>query len=76
MERPTMTTSAPALPAPQIVLTMKLSAPDMDALLDAITLFAGTVDDPDRIAAIRIDEDACCAELDVAARPVDPRRLH
>lgn len=71
-----MPTSAPALPSPRIVLTMTLSAPDMDQLMDVIELFAGTVDDPDRIAAIRIDEDACCAELDVAARPVDPRRLH
>lgn len=71
-----MTTSAPTFPAPQIVLTMKLSAPDMDALLDVIGQISGQMDDPDRIAAIRVDEDACCAELDVAARPVDPRRLH
>lgn len=71
-----MSTSAATLPAPRIVLTMTLSAPDMDQLMDAIALFAGTVDDRDRIAAIRIDEAACCAELDVAARPVDPRRLH
>ncbi len=71
-----MTTSAPALPAPQIVLTMKLSAPDMDALLDAIGQISAQMDDPDRIAAIRVDETACRAELDVAARPVDPRRLH
>ena len=71
-----MTTSAPALPAPHIVLTMKLSAPDMDALLDVIGQISGQMDDPERIAAIRVDETACCAELDVAARPVDPRRLH
>lgn len=71
-----MTTSAPAFPAPQIVLTMKLSAPDMDALLNVIGQISGQIDDPDRIAAIRVDEDACCAELDAAARPVDPRRLH
>lgn len=71
-----MSTSAPTLPAPQIVLTMKLSALDIDQLMDVIELFAGTLDDPDRITAVRIDEDACCAKLDVAARPVDPRRLH
>lgn len=71
-----MPTSASALPSPSIVLTMNVSAPDMDTLLDAIRQLAGAMDDPDRIAAIRIDEDACCAELDVAARPVDPRRLH
>jgi hypothetical protein len=55
---------------------MKLSAPDKDALLDVIGQISGQMDDPDRIAAICLDEDACCAELDVAARPVDPRRLH
>lgn len=71
-----MTTSAPALPAPKIVLTMKLSAPDMDALLDVIGHINGQMDDPDRIAAIRVDENGCCAELDVAARRVDPRSLH
>jgi hypothetical protein len=71
-----MFTSAPARRAPQIVLTMKLSAPDKDALLDVIGQISGQMDDPDRIAAICLDEDACCAELDVAARPVDPRRLH
>lgn len=75
-KEPAMSTSTPALPSPSIVLTMTLSAPNMDQLMDAIELFAGTVDDRDRIAAIRIDEVDCCAELDVAARPVDPRRLH
>lgn len=71
-----MPTSTPALPALRIVLTMKLSAPDMDQLMDVIAQISAQMDDPDRIAAIRVDEDACCAELDVAERPVDPRRLH
>ena len=71
-----MTMCTPALLAPQIVLTMKLTAPDMDALLDVIGQISAQMDEPDRIAAIRVDETACCAELDVAARPVDPRRLH
>ncbi|THD82418.1 hypothetical protein E7811_15350 [Aliigemmobacter aestuarii] len=62
--------------APQIALTLQLSAPDMDALLDLIATISGQLDDPDRIAAIRLDETACRAELDVTARPVDPRRLH
>jgi hypothetical protein len=62
--------------APRIVLTMQLSAPDMDALMDMIIRISAHMGDPDRIAAIRVDESACCAELDVAARPVDPRRLH
>lgn len=71
-----MPTPAPALSAPHIVLTVQLSAPDMDALLDAISQISATMDDPDRIAAVRVDENTCCAELDLAARPVDPRRLH
>lgn len=71
-----MPTPAPALSAPPTVLTVQLSAPDMDALLDAISQISATMDDPDRIAAVRVDENACCAELDLAARPVDPRRLH
>lgn len=58
------------------MLTVEISAGTLDGLLDAIEGFSGRLDDPDRIAAIRVDEDACCAELDVAARPVDPRRLH
>lgn len=58
------------------MLTVEVSAGTLDGLLDAIEGVAGRMDDPDRIAAIRVDEDACCAELDVAARPVDPRRLH
>ena len=53
-----MPTPAPALSAPHIVLTVQLSAPDMDALLDAISQFSATMDDPDRIAAIRVDENA------------------
>jgi hypothetical protein len=58
------------------MLTLEISAGSLDGLLDAIKGVAGRLDDPDRIAAIRVDEDACCAELDVAARPVGPLRLH
>lgn len=47
------------------VLTMKLEAPTMGVLLDAIEMIARQVDDADRFA-----------ELDVAPRPVDPRWLH
>lgn len=62
--------------APHIVLTMQLSAPDMDALMGMIAQISAHMGDPDQIAAIHVDENACCAEMDVAARPVDPRRLH
>lgn len=71
-----MPTSTPAFTTPHIVLTVQLSAPDMNVLLDLIEQVSATVDDPDRIAPVRVDEDACCAEMDFAARPVDPRRLH
>ena len=57
-------------------LVAQLTAGTMDELLDAIAVLAQQMDDPDWIAAIRVDEEACSAELDVAARPVDPRRLH
>lgn len=67
---------SPALPKPQNVFTVKLYAPDMDALLDLIATISGQLDDPDRIAAIRVDDGSCCAEIDVANRPVDARRLH
>lgn len=63
-------------PAPVIVLKVDLSAPDMDALADLIAALATGLGDPDRIAAIRVDEAACRAELDIAARPVNPHRLH
>lgn len=65
-----------ALSTPHIALTVQVSAPDMHALLDALAQISATMDDPDCIAAVRVDEDACCAELDVVARPVDPRSLH
>lgn len=58
------------------MLNLEISAGTLDGVLDAIEGFAGRMDDPDRIAAIRVDEVALCAELDVAARPVDPSRLH
>jgi len=64
------------LPAPMIVLTVDVSGPDMDALVDAIAALAAGLNDPDQIATIRVDEVACRAELDIAARPVDPRRLN
>lgn len=57
-------------------LTVPLSAPNMGELQEAILTLAHSLPDPDLIAAIRIDDDAHCAELDIAARPVDPRRLH
>jgi hypothetical protein len=71
-----MSKSALALPAPKIVPIMTLPALDMGALLDAIELFARSVENTDLIAAIRVDESACRAEMDVAAQPFDPRRLH
>lgn len=63
-------------PAAQIALTVRLSAPDMDSLFELITNLAAHLPDPDMVAAIRVDDAACCAEMDIAARPVDPRRLH
>ena len=45
-------------------------------LTDAISEVARLLDDPDRIAAIRIDKTACMAELDIEPRPVNPRRLN
>lgn len=67
---------APAFSVPHIALTVKPSAPNMDALPGPIGQISATMDEPFCIAAVRMDEDGCCAELDVAARPVDPRRLH
>lgn len=55
---------------------VQVAAETLNDLLDAIEGIACRMDDPDRIAAIRVDEDACRAELDLAARPVDTRRLH
>lgn len=63
-------------PSVDALFTIQVSAGASEDLLDAIESIAEQMDDPDRIAAIRIDEDACCAEMVVAARPVDPRRLH
>lgn len=63
-------------PSHEPVRTFEVSKGTLDELLDAIEGIARQMDDPDRIAAIRVDEDACCAELDVASRPVDPCRLH
>lgn len=57
-------------------LTLKVHADDLPELLDAIVTVSRQMDDPDRIAAIRVDETACVAELALAARPVDPRRLN
>lgn len=57
-------------------LTVNLSAPDLDKLQDLIVFIAARLDHPDCIAAIRIDEVACCAEMDLVRRPVDPRNLH
>lgn len=57
-------------------LTVSLSAPDMDALTDMIAAVSGALPDPDMIVAIRLAEDVCMAEMDLARRPVDPRRFH
>lgn len=57
-------------------LVAQVTAGTMDELVEVLAAFARQKDDPDRIAAIRIDEEACRAELDVATRPVDPRRLN
>jgi hypothetical protein len=58
------------------MLTVEVSADGMEALTDALAVVACRMDDPDRIAAVRVDEFACCAELYMIARPVDPRRLN
>lgn len=55
---------------------VRVAAETMGDLWDAIEGIAAQMDDPDRITAVRLDEIACRAELDVDARPVDPRRLH
>ncbi|MGO4909025.1 hypothetical protein ACEN2J_11935 [Pseudorhodobacter sp. W20_MBD10_FR17] len=62
--------------APATVLTITLSADDLDALVDLAATVSANMDDPDRIAAIRMDEANCTLQMDIAARPVDPRRLH
>lgn len=57
-------------------LTVALNAPDMNALQDLIVAFPGHLDRPDCIAAVRIDDIACRAEMDICPRPVDPRCLN
>jgi|GEM_PF-5483731 len=64
------------LSASQPVLTVQLSAEDTDAQVDLIAKLASHIPNPDFIAAIRLDALSCRAEVDVAARPIDPRRLH
>lgn len=71
-----MSTIRSAQPTPLNVLTVQLSAPDLDALTDMICQITSQMDDPDQIAAIRMDEDACCAEVDIAGQAVDARRYH
>jgi hypothetical protein len=63
-------------PSAQGMQTVELTAMDMDELTEALAVVARQLDDPDRIEAIRVDEMACALELDIAARPVDARRLH
>lgn len=63
-------------PSHDQALTAELEAASVSDLTDAIASLARLLDDPDRIAAIRVDEAACVAELDIAPRPVDPRRLN
>lgn len=55
-------------------LTVGISAPDIWSLHDAIAALAEGLD-VERIAAIRIDERARCAEMDLARSPVGVR-LH
>jgi hypothetical protein len=69
-----MTTTTAQSPA--IALRISLEADDMPALMDLAEQYASILPDRDRIAAIRVDEVACRLEMDIAARPVDPRRLH
>lgn len=57
-------------------LTLEIHTDDLPELLDAIVTVSRQMDDPDRIAAIRVDEIACCVQLAIAALPVDPRRLN
>ena len=63
-------------PSHDQALTAEIEAASMSELTDAIAGVARLLDDPDRIAAIRIDENACMAELDIEPRPVNPRRLN
>lgn len=65
-----------SISAARIAVTVQLSAPDIDAFFELITNLAAHLQDADMVAAIRLDAAACCAEMDIAARPVDPRRLH
>jgi len=56
--------------------TVEITADDQAQLQDAIVRISHSLGDPDRVAAVRIALDAVCAELDVAPRPVDAKRLH
>jgi hypothetical protein len=58
------------------ILTVGVHTDDLTELTDALAVVARQMDDPARIEAIRVDQIACFAELDIAARPVDPRRLN
>ena len=46
--------------------TLNLSAETMSDLVGAILEVSAKLDDPERIAAIRLDEATCCAEMDLA----------
>lgn len=70
------TLPAPALPVLNITPTMKPSAHDSEVPFEDIGQISSEIDDPDHIAAIRVDDTACRAALGVAARPADPRRLN
>lgn len=54
--------------------TWELAAPCLDDLHALVVAFARLMGDSERIAAIRLDEAACRAELDFG--PVVPSRLH
>jgi hypothetical protein len=69
-----MERAVPALAASPF--TMEIEAEDQDQLFEAIVRFSHGLGDPFRVSAIRLAENAICAELDVSPSPTDPQRLH
>ena len=67
---------AAVFPPPANIFSIHLSTDDMLSLVFLVEQVAATTGDPDRIAAVRINEVDCCIEMDIAERPVDPHRLH
>jgi len=70
-----LSTRVPRPTAP-VWMSLAYQAQRMSELTDAISGIAEHMDDPDRIAEIRVGEILFRAELDIAARPIDPRRLN